>query len=99
MKNYKEDKFIKSYVQLIKETQNLPTRPLIFLMVPTFNCLHNLKLEGNPDMIDDFIFDSANCNAEQSKDMQKTIKKIAKLTEIPSYHVVNAWSLIRDPKK
>jgi lysophospholipase L1-like esterase len=31
--------------------------------------------------------------------MQKTIKKVASLTEIPPYHVVNAWSIIRDPKK
>lgn len=31
--------------------------------------------------------------------MQKTIQKVARLTEIPQNHVVNAWSVIRDPKK
>merc|ERR1719327_2086195 len=99
LKNFTEEKFINSYVQLIQETQNLPSRPLIFLMVPTFHCLHDLKLEGNPNMVDDFIFDRSQCKPEQSRDMTKTIQKIAKKTEIPAYHIVNAWQLVRDPKK
>ena len=64
-------------MQLIKETQNLPTHSLVFLMVPTFNCKHELRLEGNPDMISDFIGSSAECSAAASRDMQKTILKIA----------------------
>jgi len=64
LKDFSEKKFINSYVQLIKDTQNLPTRPLIFLMVPTFNCLHDLRLEGNPDMINDFVNTRSDCNTE-----------------------------------
>ena len=99
LKNFTEEKFIQSYVQLIKETQNLPSRPLVFLMVPTFTCQHALRLEGNPDMVSDFIGNPSECTKEQSRDMQKTILKIASLTEIPQYHVINAWSFIRDPKR
>ena len=50
-------------------------------------------------MINDFIGESSECNAEQSGNMEKTIKKVASLTQIPPYHVVNAWSVIRDPTK
>jgi hypothetical protein len=31
--------------------------------------------------------------------MQDTILKVASLTDIPRAHVINAWSMIRDPKR
>lgn len=50
-------------------------------------------------MVSDFIGSSAECSAEASNDMQKTILKIASKTGIPREHIVNAWSFIRDPER
>ena len=33
------------------------------------------------------------------EDMQETIKKIANQTSISDNHIVNAWSMLRDPKR
>lgn len=68
-KSFTEEKFINSYVSLINQVQKLPTKPMVFLMVPV------------------------------EKDMQETIKKIANQTSISDKHIVNAWSMLRDPKR
>lgn len=64
-KNYTEEKFISEYVKLIKQTQNLPTKPMIFLMVPTFTCKHKIIMENSTD----FINEPSKCTKEQSKDL------------------------------
>jgi hypothetical protein len=68
-KSFTEEKFINSYVSLINQVQKMPTKPMVFLMVPV------------------------------EKDMQETIKKIANQTSISDKHIVNAWSMLRDPKR
>lgn len=40
LKKYTEEKFVDAYVKLIKETQKMPTRPMVFLMVPVSTCRH-----------------------------------------------------------
>ena len=72
-KNYKEQTFIDEYVKLIGETQNLPSKPMVFLMVPTFTCKHQLMMQNTKD----FINDPSKCGKEQSADMTKTIATIA----------------------
>lgn len=98
LKDYSEKKFIDSYVTMIKDTQNLPTRPMVFLMVPVATCQNELQPNDAQNM-SAFITNGANCTAEQSKDMQSTIQKIASLTDIPQNHVVNAWQMIRTSRK
>jgi hypothetical protein len=46
LKNYNEQKFMESYVKLIKKTQNLSTRPMVFLMVPVSTCQNKLNVTG-----------------------------------------------------
>ena len=69
---------------------------MVFLMVPMFNCLHRLPLSGSAEMVSDFIFDTSECNQEQSREMTETISEIANLTSIPSLHTINAWHLTRN---
>ena len=42
------DGFKKAYIQLIKDTQNLPSKPMVFLMVPVFTCSNPLNPDGVP---------------------------------------------------
>lgn len=98
LKDFSEKKFIDSYVSMIKDTQKLPTKPMVFLMVPVSTCQNQIKPTGSQDM-SAFITDSSQCSTEQSKDMQTTIQKIASLTDIPQNHVVNAWQMVRDPQR
>lgn len=39
LKNYTEENFISSYLEYIKKVQELPSKPMVFLMVPVFTCL------------------------------------------------------------
>ena len=69
LKGYQEKQFIDSYVQMIKEIQSLPTRPMVFLMVPASNCLHPLNMEGqDKSKYSAFITDTNKCTPEQSSD-------------------------------
>lgn len=95
LKNYTADKFVESYVKLIKETQNLPTKPLVFLMTPTFNCKN--KLKPVPEQAADMIFETSLCSPDQ--DVQGLIQKVASQTEIPHDHIVDGWSIIMDNKE
>lgn len=38
LKNFTEDNFVDSYVQYIREVQNMSSKPMVFLMVPVFTC-------------------------------------------------------------
>lgn len=40
LKNFTEETFKESYMKLIKDVQKLPTRPMVFLMVPVSTCLN-----------------------------------------------------------
>ena len=83
LKEYNENKFVDSYVELIKETQALPSRPMVFLMVPVATCKHELNNTLSQHNMSAFVTNSSQCNAQQSKDMQETILKVASLTDIP----------------
>ena len=48
MKNYTEQNFIEAYVNLIKQTQLLPSKPTVFLMVPIATCQHQLNVNTDP---------------------------------------------------
>lgn len=65
LRNYSEEEFIKSYTKLIGEIQSLPTRPMVFLMVPTYTCQHELKFLTNPEFKKGFVNSSAECSKEQ----------------------------------
>ena len=52
LKNFTEAKFIESYVNLIKETQLLPTKPMVFLMVPIANCLQPIKMKDDSEKLE-----------------------------------------------
>ena len=45
------------------------------------------------------VTNSSECKKDQSHDMQETILKIADQTFIPRDHIVNAWSMLRDPRR
>lgn len=69
LKKFTEEKFVNSYVDLIKETQDLPSKPMVFLMVPTFNCENKLNLQTSGDKLNDWTIETKDCNAEQKKDL------------------------------
>lgn len=76
MKKFTEEDFINSYVSLIKETQDLPSKPMVYLMVPTFNCQHKFTFQDSSDAKlneDEWTVNPSECSAAQSKDLQKTI--------------------------
>ena len=66
-------------------------------MVPVFTCEHNINLAK--EQIFDFVANSSECKPEQKINMEQAILKIASLTGIPKYHIVNAWEMLRDPKR
>ena len=96
LREFSDKKFMDSYIGLIKMIQELPTKPMVFLMVPMFNCLHKLPLSGSTEMVSDFLFDTSECKPDQSRDMTPLIKQIAANTSIPSDHIVNAWQITRN---
>lgn len=65
LKNFTEQKFVDSYIKLIKETQDLPSKPMVFLMTPVFNCQHNLNLTASSsEKLSDFTINTNECNDE-----------------------------------
>lgn len=64
LKNFTTEKFINSYVSLIKETQNLPSKPMVFLMVPVFTCKHKLHVETSGEKLNEWVQDPEDCSAE-----------------------------------
>ena len=47
LKNFTEKKFIQDYTSFIRQTQALPSKPMVMLMVPVFTCLYsNLEKEN-----------------------------------------------------
>lgn len=38
MNNFSRDLWVENYVKLVKEAQSLPSKPMVFLMVPMFGC-------------------------------------------------------------
>merc|ERR1719171_1988930 len=91
LKNYSEKEFKDSYIKLIKDVQKLPTRPMVFLMVPVSTCLNQLNVTANPEKYEAFVTNTSECNVAQKRDMQEQILHIASLTDIPRAHVINAW--------
>lgn len=69
-KSFTEEKFVNAYKNLIKDVQNLPTRPMVFLMVPVSTCNHTLKLEAEPEKArNNWIASGKNCSKEARRDM------------------------------
>lgn len=100
LKKFTERTFIDSYVKLIKETQKLPSRPMVFLMVPVSNCMNQLNISSNEtEKYADFLNNTSDCTFEHKIDMEHTILKIADQTDIPREHIINAWSMLRDPRR
>ena len=65
LKKFTEEKFITSYVDLIKETQNMVSKPMIFLMVPVSGCEQKYDLSAAQDKLNnEWILNSNECNAE-----------------------------------
>lgn len=85
--NFTQEQFMNSYIELIKETQNLPSHPMVFLMVPVFTCKNKLVPDGVPN----YLTSQDKCSAEASIDMQKTILEIANKRGIPQHHIINAY--------
>lgn len=44
LKGFTTEKFTNAYVNMIQKVQNLPTRPMVFLMVPVSTCQNHLKI-------------------------------------------------------
>lgn len=49
--NYTSSKFIENYVKLIKEAQDMPTKPMVFIVGPVFlNCQKKYKVKKVPKL-------------------------------------------------
>jgi len=81
--------FIENYIKLIKDTQALPSKPLVFLMVPVFDC-SALMPKYIPSTEADKI-----CPYKEGQSMLETIKKVASKTGIPEHHIIDAYAITR----
>ena len=73
IKGYKEKDWVNSYVQLVQEAQNLPTKPMVFILTPLFGCRENLMNIGKmPDAAENWS--SGECTEEQDHDMVNAVK-------------------------
>ena len=61
------DTFKKAYDQLINDTQNLPSKPMVFLMVPMFTCAN--AFPPDLDGVEGYLVNHLNCTKEASSDM------------------------------
>ena len=69
-KSFTEEKFVNSYKKLIKDVHNLPTKPMVYLMVPVSNCNDTKQLDVKSKKNQtNLVGSSKNCSAEASKDM------------------------------
>lgn len=67
LKHFTQEKFVESYIKLIKDVQSLPTKPMVFLMVPVFTCAHKLNLET--PLLADWTLSTSECTDEQKQDL------------------------------
>ena len=95
LKNYTEDNFVNSYVQYIKAVQNLPYKPMVFLMVPIFTCSDISPATWQEEEQKQLFTSKINCTTDQQLDLQRIIYKIARLSDIPDHHFIDTWRLLR----
>ena len=53
-------KYKQAYIKLINDTQNLPSKPMVFLIAPTFACKAPIFRKGD----EGYIVESSNCSQE-----------------------------------
>lgn len=87
---FSRKEFVKDYLEFIEEVQNLPSKPMVLLMVPVFTCLFS----GVDHEYSSLTARSA-CKREQDLDLQQEIYEIANIRGIPEHHVINLWELLR----
>lgn len=96
--NFTAEKFVHTLSSYVQEVKNLPSKPIVMLVVPVVDkllsekgdlCMSNVNHPYFP------AFSSSNCTLEQRLDLQQPYYKVANMTGIPDYHVINAFALLR----
>lgn len=99
LRDYNETKFIQAYVELIKEVQNMPTKPIIFIALPTYGCEQNymsMRFMADKGGFDHWIRpEKSLCAGDHAKKPTETIYKMAQQAGIPNSRILNSWDLLR----
>lgn len=94
--NFSEEEYIKLYTNQIKQIQDLPSKPMVFLIVPVYT---RQTIDAGKEIItnvnDPYFPAFAEVPLETRLDLQRSIYQIANNTGIPHQHVVNAWYMLR----
>lgn len=104
LKDYSEEKYMQAYLNLIQEVRDLPSKPIIYMMVPLFGCSQGNKYIG-------FIGEKKGGDKQWLKSepgacdsgdhailARDTALKVAKKAGIPDSRVLNTWDLLRKGK-
>lgn len=104
LKNYNEQKYIQTYLSLIEEVRNLPSKPIIFLTVPLFSCKHNIiNMYSTAHMRGGSTHwlpaDPKLCNeGDHAIPAFETAFKVAKQAGIPESRILNTYYHLRSGK-
>lgn len=97
LRNFTEQEFIDSYLAFIKEVEALPTKPLVFLHTPTFQCEHDFQNTGFfPDNAANWVANTGNpCVGGNAVQIKDSVYKVAEKAGIPKNRVMNLWDVLR----
>ena len=96
--NFTAEKYTDTLLAYIQEVKNLPSKPIVMLMVPVADrqmLFHGRECISNQNDARFPAFTKDGCYIDQRLDLMSTYYKVAKMTGIPDHHVINAFSLLR----
>jgi hypothetical protein len=104
LKDYSEEAYIRAYLNLIEEVRNMPTKPILYMMVPLFGCEQGNKYIGfigeKKGGAKEWMKPKAGAcdEADHAILARDTALKVAKKAGIPDSRVLNTWDLLRGEK-
>ena len=88
-------KYKQEYIKLINETQNLPSKPMVFLIAPNFACNSPVFSKGD----EGYLVEAGNCSQEAKANKYQTLLEIGKETGIPQEHIIDIYSMLHAPDR
>jgi hypothetical protein len=95
VKNFSRDQWVENYIKLVKEVQSMPSKPMVFLMVSSFDCS---TIALNADTANPELAAKA-CAYKKGESMAAEVKKVAAQTGIPEHHIVDGYAMLRNPNR